>query len=1315
MVGIGASAGGLEALKEFFDNVPQDFQHSFVIVQHLSPDYKSLMTELLAKNTKLPIHEVVNKMEIKPGSIYLIPAKKNMTIHNKVLYLVDKPIGHDLNLPIDIFFNSLAEDQGSKAIGVILTGTGSDGTRGLMAIKEAGGMAMVQNPETARFNGMPKSAVSTGLVDYVLSVDQMPTEILHYISYPKLEHSHFDQLLMKDEDTVMKILLHLKTFTSLDFTSYKRPTLIRRISRRMTVNNCANANDYLKYLIENAAEAQILYREFLIGVTRFFRDAKAYDVLSKKVLPDILKNAKPKQPVKVWSVGCCTGEEAYSIAILIKEAMEKTRRHLDVKIFATDLDKESIERASKGIYEESSVGDITPERLKKFFIKKGNTYQVIQEIRKMIIFSHHNVLQDPPFNKMDLICTRNLMIYLQPNMQKRLLTTLHYALNLNGFLWLGPSETVAEFRKVFDETDRRWKIYKNKEIARTINFDSFKNSDNKSSLLSNGSGRGLFAHRFSAENKLADVLNEALTDELGCASLYVDENLNIVHAYGNLNSYIKLPDKGFSVNLHKMLPDSIVIAINTAIRKSIKEKVGSVYKGVRLRQGNKIRKVVVLVKAFQMDKLDAKKYYLIVFFEHSIEELANKKVSDFTSTTKNSALINDLEQELKETKENLQLTIEELETSNEELQATNEEMLAANEELQSTNEELQSVNEELHTVNAEHQEKIQELANLNADMDNFLKSTEIGTIFLDKNLRIRSFTPAIKDQFSLLPTDVGRPISNFSNNLGNINIVEDIQSVLESGDQIEKEVKGGNKWYLMRLLPYKSETGNAEGAVITFVDITNLVRIKKALAESQQTFDSFMEYSPLLTWIKKENGEYIYVNKSFEDHFNINRKALVGKTAGAIYPIESAVEIKRRLETLLKKWEVDISIEKITRGNESFVYRTTRFPFIGLDERRYVGGISQDITEQVKAEEMLKRSEGRLNEAQEIAHIGSLEIDLILKKHEWSNGLYKIFGISPMDRITPSTETFLSFIHKEDLAFATLELERVIASPSASSFNFRFVTKSGEARYAYSEWKLECNKNKTPIRLYGVVMDVTDRKKSEEERTKMIADIIQRNKNLEQFSYVVSHNLRAPVANILGICNAIDADMLQPAEQNRIIQNLSQSATKLDEVIVDLNRTLNIKKGVNEKKEKVIFSQVANDIYMTIGSFVEKEKAKITWDFSEADEMITIKSYVHSIFYNLISNSLKYHKPGVPPIIELSSRKKKNNIELFFRDNGLGIDLKKNGDKVFGLYKRFHLDKAEGKGMGLYLVKTQIEAIGGEISIKSEVDNGTEFHIKFND
>ncbi|HVW98197.1 MAG TPA: chemotaxis protein CheB [Mucilaginibacter sp.] len=1276
VIGIGASAGGLEALKEFFDNVPQDIPHSFVIIQHLSPDYKSLMTELLAKNTRLPIFEVVNGMEIMPGSVYLIPAKKNMTIRDKTLYLVDKPIGHDLNLPIDIFFNSLAEDQGSKAIGVILTGTGSDGTRGLLTIKEAGGMAMVQNPETARFNGMPKSALATGLVDYVLSVDQMPGEILHYISYPKLERSQFDKILMKDEDIVMRILVHLKNFTSLDFTSYKRPTLIRRISRRMTVNNCANANEYLKYLTENASEVQILYKEFLIGVTRFFRDAKAFEVLGKKVIPEILKNAKPKQAIKVWSVGCCTGEEAYSIAILFKEAMERTKKHVEIKIFATDLDKDSIDKAGKGIYEESNVGDINPERLEKFFIKKGNSYQVIQDIRKMIIFSHHNVLQDPPFNKMDLVCTRNLLIYLQPVMQKRMLTTLHYALNLNGYLCLGSSETVADFKKVFEDVDRRWKIYKNKEVARTINFDTFKTNDNINTLIANGSNRGMYSRRSSVENKLADVLNEALTEELGCASVYVDESLNIVHANGNLHSYIKLPEKGFSVNLTKMLPDSMLIAINTSIRKSTRERLESVYKGVRLREENKIRKVVILVKPFQMDRLDTKKYYLIIFFEHSIEELANKRVKDFTTSTKNSALISDLEQELKETKENLQSTIEELETSNEEMQATNEELLAANEELQSTNEELQSVNEELHTVNAEHQLKIQELAQLDADMDNFLKSTEIGTIFLDKNLRIRSFTPAIKEQFNLLPADVGRPISNFTNNLGNIDILEDASQVLKNSIQIEKDVRGGDLWYLMRLLPYKNETGQTEGVVITFVDITNLVYIKKALAESQRSFDSFMEYSPMLTWIKNEKRQYIYTNKSFEEHFKIRRDQLMGKTDSVIYPAEMSGRLKSTLDGLLDKNEVDIAIEHFSKDGQLSVYRTVRFSFIGPEDKRYIGGISQDITQQIKVAEELQMSEARSKAMLKAIPDMMIRTDdtgkiLDIETNGVDAGIVANGEMVINQQITDVFPLQVAALHAQALSSA-LKTNRYI--------QYEFEAATARDTRDYDVRVVKSNDREVIF----IIRDITEYKNS---RASIIRAIIE---GEEKERTRVAQELHDGLGQILSALK-MQIDFSREKHNGNGYEN-EKSVELIDDAINEYRAiSHNLLPPLLEDSN---LPQVLITLCNRVTNGEDCNAVFKNDNFKSKPNKILVRE-LYRIVQELIANAVKHSGCSS---IEVKLTENEGAITIKVHDNGKGFDLEES--------------KKRSIGIGLRNLFTRVDLLGGTLEFKSSEAEGTEVTLK---
>ncbi len=849
---------------------------------------------------------------------------------------------------------------------------------------------------------------------------------------------------------------------------------------------------------------------------------------------------------------------------------------------------------------------------------------------------------------------------------------------------LGPSETVGEFRKMFEDVDRRWKIYKNKEVARTINFDSFATFGSRSALALNIGGRGMTSRRSTSDNRLVDVLNEALTEELGCASVYVDDSLNIVHANGNLNSYLTLPEKGFSVNLQKMLPDNIVLAINTSIRKTVKEKSDSVYKGVRVRQGNKIRKVVILVKPFQMDKLDSKKYYLIIFFKHSIEELANKKVKDFTTNTKNSALITDLEQELKETKENLQLTIEELETSNEEMQATNEEILAANEELQSTNEELQSVNEELHTVNAEHQEKIQELAHLNADMDNFLKSTDIGTIFLDKVLRIRSFTPAIKDQFNLLPSDIGRPINNFTNNLGNIDILEDVTKVLETGIQVEKEVKGGEKWYLMNLLPYKNETGQTEGVVITFVDITSLVYIKKALVESKRSFDSFMEHSPMLTWIKNENGEYIYINKSFEDHFNISRTDLVGKADETIYPLDTAKEIKKTMDELLDTWKANVSIEKRIHANEIFVYRTVRFPFIGLDEKRYIGGISQDITHQVKVEEAL-----RINEARSKAMLRAIPDMIIRTDNEGKILDIDTHGINAGLSLSPEL-----VINK----YISEVFPREIAELHHSSFQKTARTK----KYIRYEYEI---KKKHQTEYY----DVRVVKSSEKEVIFIIRDITEfKNARTSIISAIIEgeEKERKRVAQELhdGLGQIISALKMQV----EFVRKTSNGQGYLLDKPMEL-----IKDAIHEYRAishnllpPLLEASTLPEVLSTLCDRINvSEKCKAVFqneNFKGKPDKILIRE-LYRISQELIANAVKHAECKN---IELNIAEKNSHIFISVTDDGKGFD----PDET----------KSKSTGIGLKNLNTRVELLDGILNFHSEKGKGTRvvlevpFHCKQN-
>lgn len=829
IIGIGASAGGLEALKLFFDHVPSDCKHSFVIVQHLSPDYKSLMVELLAKNTSLPIFEVKNNMVVAPGSIYLIPARKNMKFKNGRLSLTDKPQSHHLNLPIDIFFHSLAEELKERSIAIILSGTGTDGSRGVHAVKEMGGMVMVQSPATAKFDGMPNSAIAIGVVDYIVPVAQMPKELLDYIATPHSIDTDESVKMLSDEYSLSKILSRIKEHTNLDFYGYKRPTLIRRIARRMYATQHKNLKEYYNYIKENDAEVQLLYREFLIGVTKFFRDNDAFQILENKVLPELVAKKKTDQEFKVWCIGCSTGEEVYSIAILLDEILERKGKKLNVRIFGTDIEPDNLEKASKAIYSGNITKDVSFDRLQKYFIKKGNQYYVNQKIRNKAIFSCHDVLKDPTINKLDLVICRNMLIYINTEMQQKVLSKIHYALNKDSILFLGSSETIGDAGNLFNTIDKKWKLYRTKEIPFRSARDFTRYSDIHKHGLLERSAFKVVARKKPLENNLSEILNETLLDQFGVAGIYIDEHYHIMHAVGDFKKYIEIPDDQFSLNLLKMLPENLFIPTSTAIRKVIKQNEKVIYEGVKWRTKNTIRTINILVNPFELNttRLNC---FLVVFIEEKVEKETATIIKNTLDNPKTAKLLVAIEEELKLTKESLQTTIEEVETSNEELQTTNEELLSSNEELQSTNEELQSVNEELHTVNAEYQNKIGELLKLNNDIENLIQSTHIPTIFLDSDLNIRKFTPNITEQFNLLDTDIGRPISHFTSKFGeedSSNFLQIIDRVLGSNKPEQKEIQiSEGKWYLQRIFPFidHSSHNNSGGVVITFVDI-NAIKI----------------------------------------------------------------------------------------------------------------------------------------------------------------------------------------------------------------------------------------------------------------------------------------------------------------------------------------------------------------------------------------------------------------------------------------------------------------------------------------------------------
>ena len=868
-VAIGASAGGLEAIESFFSHMSPESGLGFIVIQHLSPDYKSLMVELLSKKTFMPVHRAEDGMLVLPDNVYLIPPKKNLTIFHGKLLLSEQDHSKGVNLPIDVFLRSLAEDQTEKAIAIILSGTGSDGTRGVRVIKGYGGMVMVQNEESAKFDGMPRAAIATGLADFVLTPDQMPGQLLSFAKHPYITKAERSETLLNDEQGSTRIFAILREKCKVDFTLYKPSTVTRRIERRMTVNQIDDIKDYVSFLLNHSGEVVALYRELLIGVTSFFRDQDAFDRLAQFELPEIFKNAD--REIRFWVAGCSTGEEAYTLAILAREAMEQMHVSHDVKIFATDIDRDAIHFAANGSFPESIAADISPRLLSKYFYKREDNFQIARNIREMVVFAQHNLIKDPPFTNITLISCRNLLIYLQPILQRKVLEFFNFSLNPSGILLLGSSETIGEMTDCFEPLDPKWKVYRSK--------GRLKLSSDANHLLSVTDTRmrdlrGQFAGtrrilRFNEEERVLERFLEVVAQDCFPLAVIVNAQLEVLHVLGDAGGYFKLPSGKVVNDISKMAVQELTIPLTTGIQKVFRQRQELRFSNIRLPQDGGIRLVDLRIRPLPEKKGQEP---LVAVFVDQVKKIESTELNagllSYDLSKAAEERLQDLEQDLQFTRENLQATIEELETSNEELQATNEELLASNEELQSTNEELQSTNEELFTVNTEYQSKIIELTELNNDVENLLGATQIGHLLLDENLEVRRFSPKLTELFKLLDSDVGRPITHISHYLMSCDPIRLVREVQTTGHSLEREVRTQEGcWYLMRIVPYAVGPKTFSGTVISFVNITNLKETQLALAEQE----AFLKETARLTEVGRwqfipATGEYRWSEEMFHIH-----------------------------------------------------------------------------------------------------------------------------------------------------------------------------------------------------------------------------------------------------------------------------------------------------------------------------------------------------------------------------------------------------------------------------------------------------------------
>ena len=908
VVGIGASAGGLEALETFFANLPPQTGFAFLVVTHQQPGHISLLPDLLNNFTDMPVLSAQDGMFLKRDHVFVCPPGKNLALLNRRLHLMECQKHDTAHLPIDYFLRSLAEDVQEMGVGIILSGTGTDGALGLKAIKGVSGMTMVQEPKTAKFDGMPSSAIAMGDVDFVLPAEKMGQQLIQYSKGPYFKSIHTGQPeALVAAEPIQKIFILLRNRTGHDLSAYKPTTIKRRIARRMNIHQIKNPDNYVQFLQENPIELDKLFKELLINVTNFFRDADAFEALGKLALPKLFEGKPDNYELRVWVTGCSSGEEPYSIAILLKEYMEKTGKVHRFQIFATDLDESAVNRAREGVYPIGIAADVLPERLERFFKLDDSQYRINKEIRETVIFATQNLIQDPPFTRVDLISCRNLLIYLSAELQKEIFPQFHYALNPGGILFLGSSESIGNFDDLFSAIDKKWKLYQRKDTR--VSFPV-----SKLSLLpvsgiepSRPTLKSL-SSEFQAGN-IARQIERLLLDRYAPVSVIINEHGKIVYIHGRTGKYLEPSTGQPSWNIIEMAREGLRLPLVSSLRMAAKKgETEIISSGLRVKTNGDFE--IIDLKLEKIIEPEALRDLFLVSFHPQI----NESGIQLEGTAKAASLQMDkpgekeqLEQELFFTKESLRSTIEELETANEELKSTNEELQSTNEELQSSNEELetakeemQSLNEELNTVNSELQNKVESLSETNDDMQNLLNSTDIATIFLDCNLRIKRFTRQAKAIIKLIDSDIGRRLGDLVSILKYDHLIDDAKTVLQTLVYKDTEVQTVNgDWYLLRILPYRTAENMIDGLVICFVDIG---RLKKAEQTAQAAYLTTAIVNtvrqPLLVLDDKLN--ILTANPAFNQTFNRENDNLTGQSLCAIN--ESAwdcAELRKHLtETL---------------------------------------------------------------------------------------------------------------------------------------------------------------------------------------------------------------------------------------------------------------------------------------------------------------------------------------------------------------------------------------------------------------------------------
>lgn len=1320
IVGVGASAGGLEALQKLLDSAPRSGGVSYVVVQHLDPTRPSLLVELLARRTSLPVREAQNGTLVEPDQVWVTPPDATLTLSAGVLRVASPVDPH--RHPIDVLLRSLAEDQGDRAAAIVLSGTGDDGTIGMRAVREHGGLTLAQAPATAVHPGMPQSAILAGVVDEVLRPEEMPRRLHAHLAAksaaPPGDDGGDARPAPPEEagDLVAalpEICEILRRRTGNDFSGYKRGTLLRRLRRRLLVQRLSKVSEYIRLLdADGSPELGLLLRDLLIAVTRFFRDKAAFDALAEHVIPSIVQAASEIHPVRVWVPGCATGEEVYSIAMLLTEEIERAGPRA-VQIFATDIDAASVQTARAGRYGEAVAEDVSPARLERFFAPQHGGFQVVKELREMCVFSVHNLLRDPPFSQIDLVSCRNVLIYFGADLQARVLPFFHYALRRSGCLFLGPSEDVSGGADLFTPVDKQQRIFRRRETVGRFAYDFPLQlramTAGPPEAPSEPRGR-------SAKQTVSLVFERMILEEYAPACALVDDRGEIVSVAGPFSRYFTPRAGLFSGNILDHAEGTLRHALRTALsaasgqaqpvtnpRVVVPAKEGVLHLELTVRpapggsQAAGLHAVILREVGPALDAAPA----LDAMRSH--EPLIEQLESELSTTRADlSAAVAELES-----------TNQELKSSNEELMSTNEELQSANEELQTSKEELQSVNEELETVNAELRAMVRELGVANSDLQNLFASTSVATIFLDRDLAVTRFTPTATELFSLIDADVGRPLADLVPRFTGTDLIRDVRGVLASLAPAEKEVHTDSAWFMVRVLPYRTVDDLIAGAVVTFTDVTRIKLAEAAVRESEHLLKDILDASPLVIFLEDLEGRFVTVNKQFLTFAGRRHEEVAGKTAHDVFPRERADRYAEHDRQVLAAGDLITLEDTVTLDDGEHTYLAYRFPLHDADGKIYgISGIFQDITERKRWERATRDAERRdrevLDAMPQLVWTCTPDGRRDFFNRQWS----EYTGVPAESHLGLG---WLECVHPDDRARVMEKWTAALAESKNLGVRLRLRSAAGEYRWFRSRGVPLRGDDGEIVKWIGTSTDIHELVCAEQ-------DSMEASRRKSEFLALLSHELRNPLAPIrtsLEILAKVDPGSEQARRAHGVLQRQVGQLARLVDDLLDMTRI---------SEDKIRLQREDVDLAALVRQTLDDHRAMfegagLRLEVTVPSEPVPVwadPARIAQVVGNLLQNAAKFSQPGGRTWVSVrvepptASEPGKGCALIRIQDEGIGM----TEDTIAHLFQPFvqadaSLDRSRGGlGLGLSLVKGLVELHGGHVVARSAgLGQGTEMEV----